>query len=92
MEDAIEAGITKLVKTISNGADAPGAILEECSPEFIREFENSDVVIAKGQAHFETLSMCGHNIFFIFMAKCPVIAREAHCAQGSLMVIHNSGH
>jgi hypothetical protein len=90
MEDAVEAGITELVNTISNGADAPGCILDVCSPGFIREFEESDVVIAKGQANFETLNAGGHNIFFIFMAKCSVIAREAQCAQGSLALIHNS--
>ena len=30
------------------------------------------LVIAKGQANYETLYGCGHNIFYIFMCKCSL--------------------
>jgi uncharacterized protein with ATP-grasp and redox domains len=86
MEDAVEAGLKEPVNVIPNGSDAPGTMLKECSVQFKGEFARSDVVIAKGQANYETLSKCNHNVFFILMAKCPVIAREIGCKQENLMV------
>jgi len=88
LEDAEQAEITELVSVISNGSDAPGTILEQCSDAFRREFEESDVVIAKGQANYETLSDSNQNLFFVLMAKCSVIARDIGCEQGELIVLH----
>jgi uncharacterized protein with ATP-grasp and redox domains len=78
-EDAQTAGLTDLVEVIDNGSDAPGTILESCSTEFRRRFEQSDLTIAKGQGNYECLSDVGRDIFFILMAKCPVIATHLGC-------------
>ncbi|KUG02834.1 hypothetical protein ASZ90_019767 [hydrocarbon metagenome] len=56
MEDAVSTGMTERVRVIDNGSDAPGTILKLCSPQFIQEFYKADLVIAKGQANYETLS------------------------------------
>ncbi|MCK4625504.1 MAG: DUF89 family protein, partial [Phycisphaerae bacterium] len=72
MEDAETTGLTELVKVIDNGSDAPGTILEDCSDDFRRRFDEADLVIAKGQGNYETLSEAGRDIFFILKAKCPV--------------------
>ncbi len=37
----------------------------------------ADLIIAKGQGNFETLSDVSGPIFFLFQAKCPVIAKHA---------------
>ncbi|MFH1858126.1 MAG: ARMT1-like domain-containing protein [Candidatus Omnitrophota bacterium] len=87
LEDAEQAGMTELVRVISNGSDAPGTMLEQCSVEFRQEFKCSDVVIAKGQANYETLNDSVQNLFFVLMAKCPVIARDIGCRRESLVVI-----
>ncbi len=58
------------------GVDSPGVILENCSPEFRDLFTLCDLVIAKGQANYETLCDCGREIFFLTQVKCPVIARD----------------
>ena len=65
MEDAVETGLTEMVNVIGNGSDSPGTILDRCSSEFIEKFNESDVVIAKGQANYETLSDGDRAIFFI---------------------------
>ena len=86
MEDAEFAGLTKIVKVIDNGTDAPGTILEYCSDEFKQYFENADLIIAKGQGNYETLSESDKNIFFILKAKCPVVARDLDCEIGRMIL------
>jgi len=89
MEDASVAGLTQIVEVIVNGSDAPGTILQSCSEQFRRRFEEADMVIAKGQGNYETLSDVGKNIFFILKAKCPVIARDLGCRVGDMILRNN---
>ena len=86
MEDAKTAGLTNIVEVIDNGSDAPGTILETCSQNFRNRFENADLVIAKGQGNYETLSDANKNIFFILKAKCPIIARDLGCEIGEMIL------
>jgi damage-control phosphatase, subfamily I len=73
-EDARAAGLDEIVPVIDNGSDVPGTLLKECSAEFLRHFEQVDLIVAKGQGNFETLSDEPRNIFFLFKVKCPVVA------------------
>lgn len=91
-EDAEVAGLDALVPVIDNGNDAPGTILESCSRAFRDRFARSDLVIAKGQGNYETLSGKDGPIVFLFKAKCPVIAQDVGCALGALIVSRNAGH
>jgi uncharacterized protein with ATP-grasp and redox domains len=84
MEDARTAGITELVEVIDNGSDAPGTIMETCSEQFRKCFDEADLIIAKGQGNYETLSDVDKDIFFLFKVKCPVIAKDAGLQVGSL--------
>ena len=86
MEDAKAVGLTHMVEVIDNGSDAPGTILETCSTVFRRHFEAADMVIAKGQGNYETLSDVDKNMFFILKAKCPVIARDLDCEVGEMIL------
>jgi uncharacterized protein with ATP-grasp and redox domains len=74
MADARAAGLDEIVEVIDNGSDAPGTILEDCSREFKGRFREADLIIAKGQGNFESLSDEPHDIFFLFTVKCSVIA------------------
>jgi uncharacterized protein with ATP-grasp and redox domains len=86
MEDAEFAGLTEMLEVIDNGSDAPGTILESCSQAFRNHFAESDLVIAKGQGNYETLSDVNKSIFFILKAKCPVIARDLGCEVGEMIL------
>jgi uncharacterized protein with ATP-grasp and redox domains len=86
MDDAIIAGLPKIVDVIDNGSDAPGTILETCSQSFRDRFEDADLIIAKGQGNYETLSDIDRNIFFILKAKCPVIAMDLGCEVGEMIL------
>jgi uncharacterized protein with ATP-grasp and redox domains len=83
MADAREVGMDQLVRVIDNGSDAPGTILEDCSPSFRRRFDQADLIISKGQGNFETLSGAGRGIAFWFKVKCPVVARQVGLPVGT---------
>jgi uncharacterized protein with ATP-grasp and redox domains len=85
--DAETAGLCDLVEVIDNGSDAPGTILEDCSEDFLRRFAHADLVIAKGQGNFETLSDEPGDIYFLFKAKCPVIADHVGLPVGTHVVM-----
>lgn len=83
LEDARESGMEAVAEVIDNGSDAPGTILDDCSAEFRRRFAAADLIIAKGQGNFETLSDVSGPIYFLFKVKCPVIAEHAGFAMGT---------
>ncbi len=86
MEDAQAGGLTEMVEVIDNGSDGPGTLLSSCSPQFRRRFEQADLIIAKGQGNYESLSDVNKNIFFILKAKCPVIASDLNCPVGEMIL------
>ena len=63
-----------------------GTILSLTSAAFQRRFSAAKVVIAKGQANYETLSPGDERIFFLLKAKCPVNARDLGVETGGLIV------
>lgn len=73
--DAECVGLAELVNVIDNGNDIAGTCLEALSEEAFNALNNADVILAKGQANFETLRKCGRNIYYIFMCKCDLFAR-----------------
>jgi len=86
MKDAVAAGLPRVVEVVDNGSDAPGTILQTCSHSFRARFEGADLIIAKGQGNYETLSDVDKNIFFILKAKCPVIAGDLGCKVGEMIL------
>ncbi|RLJ71559.1 hypothetical protein BCF55_1863 [Hydrogenivirga caldilitoris] len=75
-EDAVEVSMTGLCNVVDNGSDKVGTWLEDCSEDFLKLFYDSDIVISKGQANFETLSGVSREVFFLLVAKCEPIANE----------------
>ncbi len=88
--DADAVGLTSLVEVIDNGSDVPGTILSECSPGFRDRFARADLIIAKGQGNYETLSDVDRPALFLFKAKCPVIVRYLSAPIGSLMLTESN--
>jgi hypothetical protein len=78
-----------VVTIIDNGSDAPGTVLNDCSAEFRRRLAVADLIIAKGQGNYETLSDEPYNIFFLFKVKCQVIARHVGQPEGTQVLIQS---
>ncbi len=87
MREAQQIGLNKICKVISSGVPAPGTILKLASKELIDLFYRSDMIISKGQGNFESLSDVDKKIFFLFMAKCDVVANFLECKKGQILLI-----
>jgi len=86
-EDATMCGIDYIAEVISSGSDAPGTVLSLCSKDFMETFKAADMVISKGQGNFEALSSPGRDVFFLFMAKCPIVAKHVGCDVGNILLL-----
>ncbi len=80
LDDAKQVGLSEIVPVISNGNDGMGTMLEQCSPEFMAVFRESDLIISKGLGNYESLicydkTMLPQTVAFLFKAKCAFIAR-----------------
>ena len=74
MEDAVEAGLDKLVRIIETGGNNIGVNFDNVSSEFIRYFKEADIIIAKGHGNLETLDEIDANIYFLLKAKCDIVS------------------
>ena len=74
---------------IGNGSDIAGTWLPALSPEARTAMTDADVLIAKGQANFETLRRCGLNIHYIFLCKCEMFARQFGVKKFTGMLIND---
>lgn len=90
LADAEQAGLSDFCEIISNGSDAPGTLLEDCSPEFRERFDAADLIIAKGQGNYESLAGMDKQIFFLLKIKCDVLGEHLGRPRGSL-VLHHQG-
>lgn len=90
-QDAIAAGLDQCATLVSNGTTAPGTLLSMCSGEFRQIFEQAPLIIAKGQANYETLSDAGEKVFCLLQVKCPVIARDIGAPLESIVVRQSIG-
>jgi|GEM_PF-3259500 len=59
----------------------------ELAPELQRAFSDADLVIAKGQGNFETLSEEPAPVFFLFKVKCPVVASHVGMPLGTHVLL-----
>jgi uncharacterized protein with ATP-grasp and redox domains len=65
--------------------------LDVSSPETSEVFQSADLIVAKGQGNYEWLSDAKAPIFFLLMAKCPVIARDVGTEVGQMVVKAGEG-
>lgn|SRR5512142_2660368 len=82
-DDARAAGLAGLVEIVDNGSDAPGTVLDDCSPAFRTRFAAADLVIAKGQGNYESLCDAPRRVFLLFKVKCQVVADQTGLSLGT---------
>ena len=87
MEDAEYVNLTSIpnIKFIKIGIGIPGTGLGREDKEFLDIIKKSDMIISKGQGNYEALSD-QHKIFFLLIAKCPVIARDLGIEIGDIVL------
>ena len=73
---------------VSNDDGVPGVVDATCGDAFRAAFSRADLIVAKGQANFETMSdRTDKPIAFLFLAKCPVVCREVGAHPQTIQVI-----
>jgi len=85
-EDAISAGINLVAEIIDNGSEGVGTLLEDCSVSFLESFNLAELIIAKGQANYESLSDTQAPLFFLLQAKCNIIAQDMGVTEGAIVL------
>jgi hypothetical protein len=86
LDDAGRSGIAERFRVISNGSDTPGTWLPDCSQDFVDRFEKAELVIAKGQGNFESLSDCPRRVFFLFLTKCAAVSARLGIPPGQYVI------
>ncbi len=90
-DDAVRAGLPGVAATIVDpGTDCLGLPLSQCSQDLRAAFDGVDLVIAKGQAGFETLGEEKKPVYSFFRVKCRVVADILGYKIGDL-VLEKSG-
>lgn len=88
-EDAYFVGMEEVATVISNGDYSLGTVLSRTSSEFQKVYHEADVIVAKGQANYESLSEERKNIYFLLMTKCKVIADHIRTKEKALVCMKN---
>ena len=87
VRDAGDVGMDTIAGVVTTGFAAPGVVLERSSGEFRDLFGRSDLVLAKGQGNYESLSAARNGqLFFLLRTKCPVTARDIGVPVGSFVL------
>ena len=91
LQDAYETGIDSAAEVIDSGSSTAGTILSRCSKDFLDRLHDADLVIAKGQGNYESLS--GEKMpaaYFLFRIKCLAVAEAAGGPVGTLVLLKNT--
>jgi uncharacterized protein with ATP-grasp and redox domains len=89
-EDAVYAGLDEFASIVKGDEgiaySAPGMI-SCCSTRAFKELLHSvDMVISKGQGNYEALNDENREVFFLLMAKCPLVASDIGCDVGTMVL------
>lgn len=89
-EEAKEIGLDKIAEIIPTGSRFLGIDFNSISKELREAFKNSDIVIAKGHANFESLVDRDRDCFFLLKAKCRIVAEKLGVDTGDLVLYYYS--
>ena len=76
LEDARMVGLDEVAEVVGNGSGLAGSFLDQMDARSLALIGEADVIVAKGQANFETLQGCGLNIYYLFLSKCGRFERR----------------
>jgi hypothetical protein len=71
-EDAEYVGLDAVAEIITNGEAIAGTVYEMLPEKAKKVLDTSDVVLAKGQGNYESMSGQGRHVFYEFLCKCEL--------------------
>ncbi|MBR3326146.1 MAG: DUF89 family protein [Atopobiaceae bacterium] len=72
LEDAQQVGLSDVAEVLGNGSNIAGTCLSRVNEETRAALRESDLVISKGLANYETLMGRGANTYYLFLCKCTL--------------------
>lgn len=91
IEDAVYSGLDREATLIDNAYPIAGVIYHLLDEQRRSIFDCADVVLAKGQGNYETLSGHAREIFFLFLCKCDFFVERFQVPRLTGMFIHEQG-
>lgn len=76
VEDAKYTGLDRVADIVSNGEAIAGTIYDMMPQEAKDALDEADVILAKGQGNYESLSGQGRHVFYEFLCKCDLFMRR----------------
>ena len=70
------AGIDRFSTVIDSGSAVAGTILGMLPKETAEIVKSADVLLAKGQGNYETLSGCALPVFYSLLCKCDLFTER----------------
>ena len=61
-----------MAEIVSNGEAIAGIIYEMMPEEARKALDDADVILAKGQGNYESMSGQGWHVFYEFLCKCDL--------------------
>ena len=74
--DAAYTGMDRIAKILTNGAAVAGTVYTMLPEESRAALDGADVVLAKGQGNYESLSGQGRHIYYSFLCKCDLFMKR----------------
>ena len=71
-EDAEYVGMDRVAEILSTGLPLGGVVYEKLPETSRQAFDAADLILAKGQGNYETLSGRGFHIYYSFLCKCEL--------------------
>lgn len=77
ISDALQVNMDSVATIVENGDSSLGTVISRCSKELVDLYNSVNLVIAKGQGNFESLSETPRdNLYYLLLTKCHLIAKE----------------
>ena len=90
MEDALQVELNSVAEVITTGSSSIGLNLDECSEEFLKQLERVDLIIAKGQGYYESVTeienILRKPIVYMLRAKCLAVAKSLNVHPGANII------
>jgi len=90
MEDALQVGLNSVAEVVTTGSSSIGLNLDECSEEFLRQLGGVDLIIAKGQGYYESVTeienILRKPIVYMLRAKCLAVAKSLNVHPGANII------
>ncbi len=76
IKDARYTGLDKVAEIVSNGDAIAGTVYDMMPRDAKDALDGADVILAKGQGNYESMSGQGRHVFYEFLCKCDLFTNR----------------